>query len=230
MVSISRSCHQTRHGLTLHGHCWLLLALLIPAIPTATAANAGPSSHRHIPAMNLVAYFEFDGLDAHALAWKWTAAHAAVVKTKAGAMISELANQSGEWVLKQHAPLVTGGDVIAVHEHLVRNGSMFAVYNLGHDCFSMVVVLNDIGSAQLRPSLEHWKQYFDPFGRPVMIRNRGRDTYVLDDRPELGEWVALRIRRPWRRGLVVRASRKTVAMPTPKSWICHLSSRKTISL
>jgi hypothetical protein len=69
--------------------CWLLVALLIPT--SATAADPRPSPHRHIPAKNLIVYFEFERLDAHAEAWKATAAHAALTKTKAGAMISELA-------------------------------------------------------------------------------------------------------------------------------------------
>ena len=186
MVLIPRIWHQTRSRLSLYRHCWLFLGLLIPT--STTAADSRPSPQRHIPANNLVAYFQFDGLDAHALAWKGTAAHAALVKTKAGAMISELARQVGEWLLKQDTPLVTGGDVIALHEHLIRHGFVFAVYSHGNDVYSIMFVLNDFGNEKLRPSLAHWKQYFEPFGRPVKIRNRGRDTYVFDDRPELGEW------------------------------------------
>jgi hypothetical protein len=80
----------------------------------------------------------FDGLDAHADAWNRTAAHAALVKTKAGAMISELARQGGEWLLKQDVPLVTGADLIAVQEQLIRHGFVVAVYSHGNDVYSIV--------------------------------------------------------------------------------------------
>ena len=100
----------------------------------------------------------FDGLDAHADAWNRTAAHAALVKTKAGAMISELARQGGEWLLKQDAPLVTGADLIAVQEQLIRHGFAVAVYSHGNDVYSIVFVLNDFGHEKLHPSLARAKQ------------------------------------------------------------------------
>jgi hypothetical protein len=86
MVSIPRIHSESPSRPRRHASCWLFLALLIPT--TATAADPRPSPHRHIPAKNLIAYFEFEGLDAHAEVWKGSAAHAALTKTKAGAMIS----------------------------------------------------------------------------------------------------------------------------------------------
>ena len=91
MVSLPRSHAQFPSRPSATAVCWLFVAILVPT--SATAADPRPSPHRHIPAKNLVAYFEFDGLDAHAAAWKRTSAHAALTKTKAGAMIGELARQ-----------------------------------------------------------------------------------------------------------------------------------------
>jgi hypothetical protein len=73
----------------LRDGCWLFQELLIVTTATAAGADVRPSPHRYIPARNLIAYFEFDGLDAHADAWERTEAHAALVKTKAGAMTRE---------------------------------------------------------------------------------------------------------------------------------------------
>ena len=131
----------------------------------------------------------FDGLDAHADAWNRTAAHAALVKTKAGAMISEPARQGGEWLLKQDAPLVTGADLIAVQEQLIRHGCVVAVYSHGNDVYSIVFVLNDFGHEKLHPSLARAKPYFEPFGRPAQLRIRGRDVYAYDDLVEPADLV-----------------------------------------
>ncbi len=150
MVSISKIRLRPPCRLRLHKSRWLLLALLIPT--TAQAADARPSPHRHIPAKSLIAYFEFDGLDAHADAWKGTAACAALTKTKAGAMIGELAKQVATWLLRRNTPLLTGADVNILHEHLSRRGFAFAVYAHGNDVFSIVLVFNDFGNEKLRPS------------------------------------------------------------------------------
>jgi hypothetical protein len=102
MVSISKIRLRPRCRPRLHKSWWLFLALLIAT--TAQAADARSSPHRHIPAKNLIAYFEFDGLDAHADAWKGTAAYATLVKTKAGAMISDLAKQVRRTISRTSSP------------------------------------------------------------------------------------------------------------------------------
>ena len=60
MVLIPRIRPQSPSRPSRHAHCWLFLALLIST--TANAADARPSPHRHVPAKNLIAYFEFEGL------------------------------------------------------------------------------------------------------------------------------------------------------------------------
>ena len=186
MVSISKIRLRPPCRLRLHKSRWLLLALLIPT--TAQAADARPSPHRHIPAKSLIAYFEFDGLDAHADAWKGTAACAALTKTKAGAMIGELAKQVATWLLRRNTPLLTGADVNILHEHLSRRGFAFAVYAHGNDVFSIVLVFNDFGNEKLRPSLAHAKRYFDPFGPAAQTHIRGRDVYQFEDLAVPAQW------------------------------------------
>jgi hypothetical protein len=84
--------------------------------------------------------------------------------------------------------LVTAPDVNALYEQLSRHGFVFAVYSHGNDGFSFVFALNNFGNENLRSSLAHAKQYFEPFGRPAQTRIRGREVYQFDDRPELAQW------------------------------------------
>jgi hypothetical protein len=213
MVSIRTTWYRTRSRLKIHSRCWLFVGLLIPT--TATAADARPSPHRHIPAKNLVAYFEFDGLDAHADAWNRTATHAALVKTKAGAMISELAKQAAEWLLKDWPPF-TGADLIAVHEHLIRHGFEFAVYTNGRGAYLLTCVVNDFGNQKLHPRLKHVNQAFEFLMNDTKIRIRGRDVYMIDDGAEPGEWRP--VEEPFPLPLLKKPANVRAAAPWFASW------------
>jgi hypothetical protein len=86
-------------------------------------------------------------------------------------------------------PLVTGADLIAVQEQLIRHGFVVAVYSHGNDVYSIVFVLNNFGHEKLRPSLARARPYFEPFGRPAQLRIRGRDVYAYDDFVEPADFV-----------------------------------------
>jgi hypothetical protein len=214
MVSIRTTWYRTRSRLKIHCRCWLFVGLLIPT--TATAADARPSPHRHIPAKNLVAYFEFDGLDAHADAWNRTAAHAALVKTKTGAMISELAKEAAEWLLKDW-PLFTGADLIAVHEHLIRHGFEFAIYSNGRGAYLVTCVVNDFGNQKLLPSVKHVNQAFEFLMTDTKTRIRGRDVYMIDDSAEPGEWKP--VEEPFPLPLLKKPANVRAVAPWFASWI-----------
>ena len=76
-----------------------LAALLVLAVATVTRAD-GPAPARLVPAEGLVAYLEYDGLDAHEGAWRGTAAHAMIHGTPAGSMVADVARQSVDRLLK----------------------------------------------------------------------------------------------------------------------------------
>jgi hypothetical protein len=185
MVMIPRVRPQSPSRPSRHAHCWLFLALLIST--TANAADARPSPHRHVPAKNLIAYFEFEGLDAHAEAWKGTAVHAALTKTKAGAMISELARQGAQWLVEENVPFVTGADAIALEEHLIRRGFTVAVHSFGHDAFSEMYILHDFRSNDLLPARKNLKRLVKFIGLPAPTRIKGRDVYVFEESDEPAE-------------------------------------------
>ena len=77
----------------LVGAAGFALALLMGA---ATARGQGPAGEasslaRYVPRDNLVFYLEYDGLDAHADAWRKTAAYKILNDTPAGAMLEDVA-------------------------------------------------------------------------------------------------------------------------------------------
>ena len=83
--------------------------------PTPESSQAA----RLIPNEDLVFYAEFDGLDAHATAWRKTAAYRILNETSTGAMIEDLLAQ----ILKRYPPDdMTGSDSLAMAKHLARAG------------------------------------------------------------------------------------------------------------
>ncbi|MFI5456020.1 MAG: hypothetical protein ACHRXM_11280 [Isosphaerales bacterium] len=167
--------------------CWLLVALLIPS--TAAPGEPRPSSHRYIPARGLVAYFEFDGLDAHADAWKATAAHVLLTKTRAGAMMTEAAGKWVDWLADENLGLLTRAETVAVGDHLLRKGFVLAIHNRGVTGFDVTLVLNGFGGKDVRYRFLTSMLFGpDEKGGDLLwgpVRLRGRDVFVLryDEQP-----------------------------------------------
>ena len=112
--------------------------------------GARASPRRCIPARGLVAYLEYEGLDAHARAWQATAARDLLVKTPAGAMLIDVFKQATSSSIKQ----VTRGeldapDLIAFTDQLVRKGFVCGFYSKGIDDLGAVVVLKEFGKTDL---------------------------------------------------------------------------------
>ncbi len=185
MVSYSRIHTETSSRPRRRAVCCLFVALLLAT--TAAAGDGRPSPRRHIPAKNVIAYFEFEGLDVRAAAWKGTSAHAALTKTKAGAMISELARQGAQGLIEEDVPFVTGADVVALQEHLIRRGFIIAIHSFGGDAFSATFVINDLGAKELIPSRKNLKRLVNFLGLPTPTRIKGRDVYVFENGDEPAE-------------------------------------------
>ena len=132
----------------------------------------------------MIAYVEFDGLDAHADAWKATAAHGLLVKTPAGSMMTELAKQVLDRLFKTVPDCkVTGADLIALHEHLTRRGFVAAVHEVDEDNLACTLVLNGFGEKPIREQLERLLKLGlavpEMKQLPSPVRLRGRDVYQI---------------------------------------------------
>ncbi len=134
------------------------LALLAAMVPSARTAEPR-TAQRHFPAKGLVAYVEFDGLRAHANAWEATAAYAMLAKTPAGAMMNDLAVQVTDRFLKLIPDsTLTGAELIALQDHLVREGFAIGLHRHGDEIDSWTIVVNGAGRKGSRERFERFLQ------------------------------------------------------------------------
>jgi hypothetical protein len=119
-------------------HLILVLAFFVEwvpgqdARPPANWAGAAPLA-RHVPRKDLLAYLEFDGLDAHAGAWRASAAFKLLNDTKLGSVLEDLALQGIELIqdARPRELRVTGAEIIGFLKHIVRNGFVLGVTPAG---------------------------------------------------------------------------------------------------
>ena len=163
--------------------CWraaLVVAfcgLLVAASPVTAAEPT-----RYAPAKGLTAYIEYDGVRAHADAWKATAAYAMLQGTPAGKMTDEVARQVIDRILKMGPGVkITGADLIALNEHLMAHGFSFALYGAEGGDGSAVIVLSGVGRKPTRERLTHLVRELsseeDGAEAAEIVRFRGRDLY-----------------------------------------------------
>jgi hypothetical protein len=184
-----RSSHDhdsaAKHGLSLRLARGGLVHGLVNA---AGGCRCGRRKAGFIPADGLIAYLEFDGLDAHGEAWKATALHDIVVKTKTGAVMSELASRLSAPIARQQTgDIVDGAALATFYEHLLRHGFALAVHNVGRDESTATLVVNEVGSKEARQTLEPFYRLYRAraafrwlIDKPSHSRIRGRDAYLLE--------------------------------------------------
>ena len=157
----------------------LARAALIVLVAATVTRGDGPPPARLVPAGGLVAYLEYDGLDAHETAWKGSAAYAMIHGTPAGAMVADVARQSVDRMLKGVAgATLTGGDVVALHDHLFRNGFALALY--GDDLDATVIVVRGLGRKEARERFDRALRLglgAEGFAALKPTKVRGRDVY-----------------------------------------------------
>src|SRR5262249_17880653 len=151
--------------------------LLIVLARPAMTAEPKPTPQRYIPARGLVAYVEFDGLRAHAGAWEATAAHAMLAGTPAGAMMTEIARQVTDRLLKiAPAGKLTGADLVALQDHLIHEGFAIRLHRHGDDFYSWTIILNGAGRRGSRERFERILEFVftptPPARLPTPIRLR----------------------------------------------------------
>lgn len=123
------------------------LSLLAQAPPP----DPGAAMARAIPAEKLVLYVEYDGLAAHAKGWKETAAYRLLNRTKAGAMMEDVAVQVVDGLLPPTNPgKPTGAELIAIQEQVLDRGFAFGVYPWD----ATIAVFRGAGKPESRPPIE----------------------------------------------------------------------------
>jgi hypothetical protein len=78
---------------------------------------------RYFPSRGLVAYIEFDGVEAHRSDWEKTAAYRVLSETTTGAMLEQSAARLLDLALSgQRGAIVGGRDLVALGKHLLSRG------------------------------------------------------------------------------------------------------------
>jgi hypothetical protein len=105
-----------------------LLALALAAASPCLGQAPRPPA-KYVPAEDLAAFVQLDGLDAHRAAWGRTAAHGILHDTTTGAMLRSLLAQLFDAVDSQarRSP-VNGDEFAAVLEHVADRGMALGVY------------------------------------------------------------------------------------------------------
>jgi prepilin-type processing-associated H-X9-DG protein len=109
---------------------------------------------RFFPPKEIIAYAEFDGLDAHGAAWKKTATYKLLTETSTGAMLDALATQAIGSLLAAAPPgdkAPKPEEIAAVAQHLVRSGFAFGVSGRAADPKSIWIGLVIRGGAKGKP-------------------------------------------------------------------------------
>lgn len=136
------------------GAAGFVLAYILAIAATAPGqapSGSPPPLARYIPRENLVAYIEFDGLDAHADAWRKTAAYKILNNTSTGAMLEDIFVQL---VGKIPAAKINGPDALALLKHVARSGFVFASAGdptKGMAKYSVLVLRDAYKNKDIRP-------------------------------------------------------------------------------
>ncbi len=176
----------------------LALTLGLAALATAARAQApsqakGPSGPpiplaHYVPAGNLVAYLEFEGLDAHGDAWKKSALYQVLNDTPAGAMLEDVVEQLAEqFSAKSGTRLASGKEYVALLEHVARNGFVFAAGGGPDDpksAFTVLAIRGVFNNKELKPVVGRMLGAYmvDPKIKPKLADVGGHKIVVARDK------------------------------------------------
>ncbi len=142
------------------GRPWQALLLIAACAGIAPAAEPKPQPlARYFPKKDLVAYVEFDGVDAHSEAWKKTSLARMFAETPAGPMLEKVAAQTLEGLLSPDMEgILSADDVSKIVSTTARSGFAFAINRKADDpsarpsCIGLV--LRGAGKGPLLPTIK----------------------------------------------------------------------------
>lgn len=160
--------------------CWLVLTLMTPAFAQQAPAPSGELA-RFVPSKNLIMYAQFDGVDAHAPAWRATAAYKLLNETTLGALVKDLGAQGIDYQrLRAGQPLI-GVRSIEAMERLARQGFVVGVTRAKLPARpSPVIAIRGGAKPELRGMIDEILLAFaPPKTEPTASRKRERTVTVF---------------------------------------------------
>lgn len=144
-------------------------ALLVASTATAQAPKTKPAQAtvpkaaggglaRFLPGKDLIALVEFDGLDAHAAAWKKSSSYKILTQTKLGALLEDFAKRGLTEALANvpPGPKPTPDQILAMGKRLMANGFALSVSGNAADPKTIrpTLVLRGLGTPEGRKVFE----------------------------------------------------------------------------
>jgi prepilin-type processing-associated H-X9-DG protein len=172
-----------------------LVAIVLMSSAWSSAADTKPLA-RYVPKDDLLVYIEFSGLDAHADAWRKTAAYKMLNETPAGAMLIDVLGQTADGLLL-NAPegaKPTGKQLTAAIERFGRSGFVFAaIGKLGPAPPKTLFVFRDAGGKDVGPSVRKLMELSrkGPTPSELVTREDGRKVTIIQGvgpQPEPWAW------------------------------------------
>ena len=156
--------------------------------PAAAEAKATVLSH-YVPRQDLLGYFEFDGFDAHAAAWRASATQKLLNDDRLGALVEDLITQWIETTSRigpPGRPRVNSADLLAAIKLAARQGFAVGIWGKAPDKLSTVMVVRG-GN---RPEIQALIELMNPPGanpeglanppKPEPVQKAGRALHPLD--------------------------------------------------
>lgn len=164
--------------------------------PKAPPGPPVPLAH-YVPGGDLVAYFEFSGLDAQADAWKKSALYQVLNTTPAGAMLEDVAVQLIEQIYAKSGATrwASGKEIVALIEHVARNGAVVALGGKPDDPKSAAAVIAIRGlfkAKEMKPVVGRmFNALYDPKAKPKLVDVAGHKIVLAKGRDGafFGWWV-----------------------------------------
>lgn len=173
-----------------HGRSLLLVGLSVVAFSEAWLSHAQTikstpteSLARYIPGRDLGIFWELDGLDSHAEAWRGTAAFKLLGEARLGALLEDLAGQVIAMTQQSVPPAnrVPAGQYLELVKHCARQGVAAAVFGKNSGSVRWVVVVRKGNREEFTRLLktESTAGPGDPRQGPEPVRRAGRTLNPL---------------------------------------------------
>jgi len=175
------------------GEVFLVLAAVLASTPSPSSAQATKAKAvkpppdtrplaRYVPHENPILYAGTDGLDAHADAWKKTAAYKMLNDTPLGEMLETMGTQLADKALAfRPQSKVSGAEVVAMIKHVARSGfvaslNMWAKDEAGRPGGSVTVVVRGAAGRFVRPMFSRAMGGLMASSKPQVVKKGGRNV------------------------------------------------------
>ncbi len=167
------------------------VALVMLLAVSAAGQDAGNGA-KYVPSQDLIGYLEWDGLDAHADAWKKTAASRVLNETTTGAMFEQIISQLADSMpAGPQGRAVTGAEAAEMVEHVVHKGLVLGIAGKPKQDKDprITAVIRGAGAGRPRALFEKLIRQNDRGQVPQTRNVGGRELTLFGEAPQVAYFV-----------------------------------------